>query len=46
MDFVIRFFILSLITVATLFAASEKWVKYNSWLMIAFVIVAGLIFII
>ncbi len=46
MDFVIRFFILTLITAVTLFVASEKWAKYNVWLMIVFMVVAGLIFIV
>lgn len=45
MAFIIRFSILTTITAITLFTASEKWARYNVWLMIAFVIVAGLIFI-
>lgn len=46
MDFAIRFLILSLITAVTLFVASEKWAKHNAWLMIAFIIMAGLLFIV
>lgn len=46
MDFVFRFFVLLLITSVTLFAASERWVKYNTWLMAAFLLVAGLVFIV
>lgn len=46
MDFVIRFCILAFITSASLFCASEKWKKYNTWLMVAYLIVTGLIFIV
>lgn len=45
MDFVIRFFALTVITVVTISVASEKWAKYNIWLMIVFMTVAGIIFI-
>lgn len=46
MDFVIRFFVLTVITFAVLSVATEKWAKYYVWLIIGFMIVAGLIFIV
>lgn len=46
MDFVFRFFVLFLITSVTLFAASERWAKYNTWLMAAYLLAAGLVFVV
>ena len=46
MDFVIRFLILTVITFTDLSVATEKWAKHYVWLIIGFMIVAGVIFII
>lgn len=46
MDFVFRFSVLLIIMSVTLFAASERWAKYNTWLMAAFLFVAGFVFIV
>lgn len=45
MDFLIRFLILTLTTIIALSASTERWAKYNVWLMIGFILVAGVIFI-
>lgn len=46
MDFVIRFLILTVITFTVLSVATERWAKYYVWLIIGFMIVAGVIFIV
>lgn len=46
MDFVIRYFIFTTITLVILSIATEKWAKYYVWLMIGFMLMAGLIFIV
>ena len=46
MAFVIRFLILTVITFTVLSIATEKWAKHYVWLIIGFMIVAGVIFII
>ena len=46
MNFVIRYFIFTTITLVFLSIATEKWAKYYVWLMIGFMIMAGFIFIV
>lgn len=45
MDFVIRFLLFTLTTIFTLSVAKESWARHNILLMIAFILVAGIIFI-
>lgn len=46
MDFVIRFLIFTLTALFSLSVARESWAKHYVWLMIAFVLLAGIIFIV
>lgn len=46
MGFVIRYFIFTTITLAILSIATEEWARYYVWLIIGFMLMAGLIFII
>ncbi len=45
MNFVIRFLLFTLTIIFTLSVAKESWEKHNILLMIAFLLVAGIIFI-
>ena len=46
MDFVIRYSILTFIIMLLLTFAPSKWAKYNTWLMVGLLTIAGLIFIV
>ena len=45
MDFIIRFLLFTLTTIFTLSIAKESWAKHNILLMIAFLLMAVIIFI-
>ena len=46
MVIVIRFLIITVINMTVLSVAKDKWAKHYVWLIIGFMIVAGVIFII
>lgn len=45
MGFLLRFAALCLITACLLVSSTDKWAKHNTALMIAYIIIAGFIFL-
>ena len=45
MDYIVRFSALVIMTFLLLFFATDKWAKYNTWLMAGYMLAAGAIFL-